>query len=139
DLALGIEAVLPDGQVFDGLKSLRKDNTGYDLKALLIGSEGTLGVITAASLKLWPALRSTATAFVAIADPAAAIRLLERLRSGAADRLSSFELLPRAAIELAVRYTDAADPLDRPYPWYILCELSSSTEEPLQDLLQQLL
>lgn len=139
DLTLGIEAVLPDGQVLDGLKSLRKDNTGYDLKSLLIGSEGTLGVITAASLKLWPAARSTATAFVAIPDPAAAVLLLEQLRSGAVERLSSFELLPRAAIELTVRHTGVTDPLDQPYPWYILCELSSSAEEALQDLLQRLL
>ena len=73
DLTLGIEAVLPDGQVFDGLKSLRKDNTGYDLKSLLVGSEGTLGVITAATLKLWPKMRSSATAIVAIATPADAI------------------------------------------------------------------
>ena len=139
DLVLGIEAVLPDGQVLDGLKSLRKDNTGYDLKSLLIGSEGTLGIITAASLKLWPSVRSSATAFAAIANPAAAIALLERMRSGAVDRLSSYELLPRAAIDLTVRHTDATDPFDQPYPWYILCELSSSIEEPLQDLLQQLL
>jgi len=139
DLVLGIEAVLPDGQVLDGLKSLRKDNTGYDLKSLLIGSEGTLGIITAASLKLWPSVRSSATAFAAIANPAAAIALLERMRSSAVDRLSSFELLPRAAIDLTVRHTDATDPFDQPYPWYILCELSSSIEEPLQDLLQQLL
>jgi FAD/FMN-containing dehydrogenase len=139
DLVLGIEAVLPDGRVLEGLKSLRKDNTGYDLKSLLIGSEGTLGVITAATLKLWPRMRSNATAFVALAAPEAVVALLDWLRSGAADRLSSFELLPRAAIELAVRYTDVADPLDTPYPWYILCELSSSADEPLAELLQQLL
>ncbi len=139
DLTLGIEAVLPDGRVLDGLKSLRKDNTGYDLKSLLIGSEGTLGVITAASLKLWPAPRSSATAFAAIPDPAAAIALLERLRGGAVDRLSSFELLPRAAIELTMQHVGASDPFDQPYPWYILCELTSSSEEPLDDLLQRLL
>jgi FAD/FMN-containing dehydrogenase len=139
DLVLGIEAVLPEGQVLDGLKSLRKDNTGYDLRSLLIGSEGTLGIITAASLKLWPALRSTATAFVAISDPAHAITLLERLRSGAVDRLSSFELLPRAAVELTQQHSRTSDPFDQPYPWYILCELTSSSEEPLEDLLQRLL
>jgi FAD/FMN-containing dehydrogenase len=140
DLVLGIEAVLPDGQVFDGLKSLRKDNTGYDLKSLLVGSEGTLGVITAATLKLWPQMRSSATAIVAIATPADAIRLLGVLKAQAGERLSSFELLPRVAIELTMRHVSGiTDPLTTAYPWYILCELSSAAVEPLADLLQQTL
>src|SRR5579863_10190115 len=95
DLVLGIEAVLPDGQVFEGLKSLRKDNTGYDLKSLLVGSEGTLGVITAATLKLWPQMRSSATAILGLSEPAAALQLLGMLRSAAGEHLSSFELIPR--------------------------------------------
>ena len=140
DLTLGIEAVLPDGQVFDGLKSLRKDNTGYDLKSLLVGSEGTLGVITAATLKLWPKLRSSATALVAIATPADAIGLLGMLKAQAGERLSSFELLPRIAIELTMRHIDGVtDPLTSVYPWYILCELTSAAVEPLAELLQQTL
>ena len=101
DLVLGIEAVLPDGRVLPGLKSLRKDNTGYDLKSLLIGSgRARLGVITAATLKLWPKPRASATAFVAIARPQDALELLGLLRGAAGERLSSFELLPRIAIEL---------------------------------------
>jgi FAD/FMN-containing dehydrogenase len=140
DLLLGIEAVLPDGQVFDGLKSLRKDNTGYDLKSLLVGSEGTLGVITAATLKLWPQMRSSATAIVAIAEPADAVRLLGLLKAQAGERLSSFELLPRIAIELTARYiSGVTDPLTTVYPWYILCELTSAAVEPLSELLQQTL
>jgi FAD/FMN-containing dehydrogenase len=106
DLVLGIEAVLPDGQILRDLKSLRKDNTGYSLKSLLVGSEGTLGVITAATLKLWPKMRSSATAFIAITSPAEAIALLARLRAAAGDSLSSFELIPRIAIDLTTRYID---------------------------------
>jgi FAD/FMN-containing dehydrogenase len=140
DLVLGIEAVLPDGQVLNGLKSLRKDNTGYDLKSLLVGSEGTLGVITAATLKLWPAMRSSATALVAIAKPADALSLLGLLKARAGERLSSFELLPRIAIELTARHiSGVTDPLSAVYPWYILCELTSAADEPLSELLQQAL
>jgi FAD/FMN-containing dehydrogenase len=140
DLVLGIEAVLPDGQLFDGLKSLRKDNTGYDLKSLLVGSEGTLGVITAATLKLWPKMRSSATAFVALATPEAAVKLLALLRAQAGERLSSFELLPRIAVELTTRYISGViDPLSTVYPWYILCELTAAADEPLSELLQQTL
>jgi FAD/FMN-containing dehydrogenase len=140
DLVLGIEAVLPDGSVLGGLKSLRKDNTGYDLKSLLIGAEGTLGIITAATLKLWPRMRSRATALLALSDPDGVISLLGLLREAAGERLSSFELLPRIAIELTARFVEGVrDPLDRPYPWYILCELTSSGEEPLDELLQQTL
>jgi FAD/FMN-containing dehydrogenase len=140
DLVLGIEAVLPDGQVLHGLKSLRKDNTGYDLKSLLVGAEGTLGVITAATLKLWPKMRSSATAFVALASPEDALRLLGLLKTQAGERLSSFELLPRIAIELTTRHiSGVTDPLGTVYPWYILCELTSAADEPLSDLLQHAL
>ncbi|HEY2416579.1 MAG TPA: FAD-binding oxidoreductase, partial [Steroidobacteraceae bacterium] len=111
-----------------------------DLKSLLIGSEGTLAVITAATLKLWPKVRSSATAFVGLATPGQALELLGMLRIAAGERLSSFELLPRVAIELATRFIDGVrDPLDRSYPWYILCELTSSADEPLDELLQQIL
>ena len=140
ELALGIEAVLPDGQVFQRLRSLRKDNTGYDLKSLLIGSEGTLGIITAATLKLWPQLRNSATAFIAVADVSAAITLLASLRAAAGERLNSFELLPRAAIELACRHIpDTRAPLGTTSPWNVLCELSSFVDEPLDELLQNTL
>jgi FAD/FMN-containing dehydrogenase len=138
ELVLGVEAVLADGSVYDGLKSLRKDNTGYDLKSLLIGSEGTLGIITAASLKLWPAVRAHATAFVALTDVTHVVALLELLRARAADRINSFELLPRVAVELTARHIPGInDPLGAPHAWYVLCELSASgADEPLADLLQ---
>jgi FAD/FMN-containing dehydrogenase len=139
-LALGVEAVLADGRVFTHLRALRKDNTGYDLTGLMIGSEGTLGIITAATLKLWPAVRSTATAFVAVTDVAAAVALLARLRESAGERINSFELLPRVAVELAVRQVEGVgDPLSAAYPWYVLCEISSFTDEPLDGLLEQAL
>jgi len=129
DLALGLEVVLPDGRVLDGLTSLRKDNTGYDLRDLFIGAEGTLGVITAASLKLFPALRSIETAFVAVAGPAAAVQLLEHLRGASGEAVSTFEYLPRIAVELTARHVPGvSDPLGRPYDCYVLCELSSSRE-----------
>ena len=140
-LVLGIEAVLPDGSVLNALKSLHKDNTGYDLKSLLIGAEGTLGVITAATLKLWPKMRSSATALVGLASPGHAVDLLCALRAAAGERLSSFELLPRIAIELTARHiSGVTDPLDTPFPWYVLCELTAAAaDEPLQELLQDAL
>ncbi|MFI4914571.1 MAG: FAD-binding oxidoreductase, partial [Steroidobacterales bacterium] len=140
DLVLGVEAVLPDGRIYAGLKSLRKDNTGYDLRSLFIGSEGTLGLITAASLKLWPRQRTGATAFAAIPTVAAAVQLLGMLRAAAADRLSSFELLPRIAVDLTTRHIpNVTDPFDKRYDWYILCELTSAADEPLDEILQETL
>jgi FAD/FMN-containing dehydrogenase len=141
DLVLGLEVVLADGRVLELLSALRKDNTGYDVKSLFMGAEGTLGIITAASVKLFPMVRDRATAFVAVADVAAAVALLARMRSASSDRVSSFELLPRAALELVLRHiAGAADPLGSPYPWYVLCELSGSAAgDALQTLLQDCL
>jgi FAD/FMN-containing dehydrogenase len=140
ELVLGLEAVLPDGSVYDGLKSLRKDNTGYDLNSLLVGSEGTLGLITAATVKLWPAQRASATAFVALTGVAATVELLGRLRAAGGETLSSFELIPRIAVELTVRHIPGViDPLDEPYDWYALCEMTTSADEPLEQRLQQAL
>lgn len=141
ELVLGIEAVLGDGSELHALRSLRKDNTGYDLKSLLIGSEGTLGVITAATLKLWPQPRASATGFVGIEQPEQAVALLALLRSVCGERLSSFELIPRIAVELTVRYIPGVtDPLgSSSYPWYVLCELTSPGDEPLPQLLQDAL
>jgi FAD/FMN-containing dehydrogenase len=131
DLVLGIEAVLPDGRVMDGLTQLRKDNTGYDLRDLFVGSEGTLGLITAASLKLFPPPRSVVTAFVAVPDMAAAVQLLGRLREATGDCVTSFEYLPRIAVELTVRHVPGvADPLGHPWPACVLCEVSSSRDDP---------
>jgi len=138
ELALGLEVVLADGRVIDGLTSLRKDNTGYDLRDLFIGAEGTLGVITAASLKLYPRPRTVETAFVAVRDLTAAVELLARLRSATGDCVSSFEYLPRIAIEFTTRHIQGVvDPLAKPHDCYVLCEVSSSREDPaLRELLE---
>ncbi|MGH6998505.1 MAG: FAD-binding oxidoreductase, partial [Phenylobacterium sp.] len=103
DLVLGLEAVLPNGEIWNGLKRLRKDNTGYDLKQLLIGAEGTLGVVTAASLKLFPVLVSRATAIAAVEDPEAAIRLLVRAKDEAGGAVEAFELMGRRGIEFVLK------------------------------------
>ena len=137
DLVLGLEVALADGRLLSSLGTLRKDNTGYDVKSLFLGAEGTLGIITAASLKLFPKLRAFATAFVAVPDPRAAVALLARLRDASGDRVSSFELIPRIAVDLTSRYIPGVrDPLDAPYPWYVLCELTSSRAA---DVLEELL
>ncbi|MEM6639388.1 MAG: FAD-binding oxidoreductase [Pseudomonadota bacterium] len=130
DLVLGIEAVLPDGTVIDSLSGLRKDNTGYDLKNLLIGSEGTLGVITAAVLKLFPQPVSRQTAFLALADAPAMCRLLADVRRTSGDTVTSFEYIARPALDLVLEHIDgAADPLDAAYDHYVLLELSSGQSE----------
>ncbi len=141
DLVLGIEVVLADGRVIDGLSSLRKDNTGYDLRDLFIGAEGTLGVITAASLKLFPRPRTVETAFVAVTDIAAAVQLLARMRGATGDAVTTFEFLPRIAVELTVRHVPGvADPLDRPYESYVLCEVSTARDDAaLRVLLEDVL
>ena len=122
DLVLGLEVVLADGRVLPCAQALRKDNTGYDVKSLFIGAEGTLGIITAANLKLFPQIHSSATAFVAVPHIDAAVALLAELRAASGERVSSFELVPRIAVELAARHIpEVADPLERAYPWYVLC------------------
>jgi FAD/FMN-containing dehydrogenase len=138
ELVLGLEVVLPDGRVLETLTGLRKDNTGYDIKSLFLGAEGTLGVITAACLKLYPALRSHATAFVAVRDPAAAVSLLGALRSASGDSVTSFELIPRIGVDLTVRHIPGVtDPLSLPSFWYVLCELASPRAgERLDTILQ---
>ena len=126
DLVLGLEVVLPDGRVWNGLRGLRKDNTGYDLKQLFLGAEGTLGIITAAVLKLFARPREVETAFVAVRDPAAAIELLARARSGSGDTVTAFELIGRTPLDMVLRHIPgAADPLARPHAWYVLIELAS--------------
>lgn len=126
DLVLGLEAVMPDGEVFHGLKRLRKDNTGYDLKQLLIGAEGTLGVVTAATLKLFPIMRSRATAVVGLDSPHAAIDLLARAKSETGGGVEAFELMKRLGVEFALTHIpDTREPLDTTPPWYVLIELVS--------------
>jgi FAD/FMN-containing dehydrogenase len=134
DLVLGLEVVLADGRVLSALKSLRKDNTGYDVKSLFIGAEGTLGIITAASLKLFPVPADTATALVGIDSPRHALELLARLRGAAGDQVTSFELMPRIAVEMTVKHiAGVANPLGFDCAWYLLIELSSPN--PNQNLL----
>src|ERR1700678_41748 len=134
DLVLGLEVVLADGRVLQALKSLRKDNTGYDVKSLFVGAEGTLGVITAACLKLFPQPADSATALVGIDSPRHALDLLARLRTAAGDQVTSFELMPRMAVELTVKHVPGvADPLGQNTLWYLLVELSSPN--PRQELL----
>jgi FAD/FMN-containing dehydrogenase len=139
DLALGIEVVLPDGQVWNGLRSLRKDNTGYDLKHLFIGAEGTLGVITAATLKLFPRPMSQATAWVAIPDPLSGIRLLGWLRAVVGDNVTAFELVGRQALGLVVRHIpNAKSPMPDSCEWHLLVELSG-TQAGLSEVLSSAL
>jgi FAD/FMN-containing dehydrogenase len=124
---LGLEVVLPDARVWDGLRGLRKDNTGYDLKQLFLGAEGTLGVITAAVLRLYPRPTASATAWIAVETPARAVELLARLRSQLGDRLSAFELISRSCLEAVLRHAPATqDPLRAVHPWYVLAELADS-------------
>ncbi len=138
DLVLGLEVVLPDGRVWNGLRRLRKDNTGYDLKHLFLGAEGTLGVITAATCKLFPRPRVTETAFVAVPNPAAAVELLAGLRGGTGDALTAFELIPRFAIDgAAALLDDPFDPLGTASPWYVLLEVAGGLPGPsLRDALE---
>ncbi len=130
DLVLGIEAVMPDGKIWNGLKALRKDNTGYDLRHLLMGAEGTLGVITAAVLKLYPAPQQTCTALVAVSDPAAAVALLATVQAALGDRLTGFELMSRWCIAHVIKYFPATpEPFSQPQEWQVLLELTDTMKD----------
>ncbi|MBF9234384.1 FAD-binding oxidoreductase [Microvirga alba] len=141
ELTLGLEVVLADGRVWNGLKGLRKDNTGYDLRDLFIGSEGTLGVITAAVLKLFPKPQARVTAFVATASPHQALRLFERLREGAGDQLTAFEYMPDFGLEIVLKHKPGAvRPLTGRHASYALIELSSPQKDAdLQGRLETIL
>ncbi|HET7204553.1 MAG TPA: FAD-binding oxidoreductase [Steroidobacteraceae bacterium] len=131
DLVLGLEVVLASGDVIHGLSSLRKDNTGYDLRDLFIGAEGTLGIITAASLKLFPPPRTVETAFLAVPGMHAAVAVLARLREATGDCVTSFEYLPRIAVDFTTRHVPGvSDPLGGPWPAYVLCEVSTARDDP---------
>jgi FAD/FMN-containing dehydrogenase len=127
DLVLGLEVVLPDGRIWDGLRGLRKDNTGYDLKQLFVGAEGTLGVITAAVLKLFPRPQARATALVALASPATALKFLSHMQAACGDRLTAFELMSAFCLALVARHYPATRlPFAQGYPQYVLLELSDT-------------
>jgi D-lactate dehydrogenase (cytochrome) len=130
EMALGLEVVLADGRVLNGLSKLKKDNTGYDLRNLFIGAEGTLGIITAATLKLFPKPRAIETAFVGLQSPAQALKLLSIAQNEAAGSLTSFELLAEIAVGFSIRHgIDIRDPLAAKHPWYVLMELSSPRDD----------
>ncbi|KAA3626710.1 MAG: FAD-binding oxidoreductase [Proteobacteria bacterium] len=127
DLVLGLEVVLPDGRIWDGLRALSKDNTGYALKHLFVGSEGTLGIITAAVLKLFPKPLDVQTALCGLDSVQAATHLLSLARARSGDAVTGFELISNFAMEITTRHVpDCVNPLAQTHPWYVLIELSSS-------------
>jgi FAD/FMN-containing dehydrogenase len=137
ELVLGIEAVLPDGRIWNGLRGLRKDNTGYDLKQLFIGGEGTLGIVTGAVLKLFPKPRVTATAWVSMQHLADAITLLGLLREACGERITSFEVVSRTQLDMVFKHIPGTrDPLDGSYAWALLIELCDTMQTDLQSILE---
>ena len=137
---LGLEVVLASGEIWDGLRGLRKDNTGYDLKQLFIGAEGTLGIITAAVLKLHPLPRSSATALLALPDPEAAVKLLQRLREAFGDRLTGFEVMARICLDFVIRHVPGTQDALPGHDWYALIQLDDSAAGAgLQGALEQVL
>jgi len=141
DLTLGMEVVLADGRIWNGLRGLRKDNTGYDLKQLFIGAEGTLGLITAAVLKLYPLPRSKATAWAAVADPAAAVALLSRLHETCGERINAFEIIGDPALQLVLQHIPGArNPLAQMHTWQVLLELTDANDSiDLGEMLEPIL
>ncbi|MDB5596647.1 MAG: linked oxidase domain protein [Hyphomicrobiales bacterium] len=140
DLVTGLEIVLADGRVLTNLSKLKKDNTGYDLKHLFMGSEGTLGIITAAVLKLFPKPRSTETAFIGLTDPDKALALFTMAQKVAGGDVKTFELMPRIGIEFVLRHGPGTrEPLSEPHDWYVLLELASQSEEGLPERMMALL
>ncbi len=142
NLVLGIEAVLPDGRVWDGLRGLRKDNTGYDLKHLFIGGEGTLGIITAAVLKLFPKPSESQSAWIGVESPEKSVALLALMRERLGESVTSFELISRPTVDLLFAGVPGhADPLPAVYPWYVLTEVSGqgapgSLHDPMAAVLE---
>lgn len=137
DLALGLEVVLPDGRVWNGLRGLRKDNTGYDLKSLFIGSEGTLGIITGAVLKLYPAPSGRVTAWAGAETPSQVVGLLTRLQAACGERLTAFEMMSAHCLDLVVAHVSgAANPLAGRHPYYVMLELSDTEPAGLPALLE---
>lgn len=130
DLVLGLEVVLPNGEIWNGLRRLRKDNTGYALKHIFMGAEGTLGIITGACLRLFPEIREKTTAFASLRDLDSCIELLELLRSEAGDSLSSYELIPGIGLGIAITYGDKIiEPLSKRYEWNVIIEFSGTKND----------
>jgi len=137
DMVLGLEVVMPDGRIWNGLRSLRKDNTGYDLKQLFIGAEGTLGIVTAAVLKLQPRPQTTVTAMVAVGNVTSATRLLELIRESCGNALTGFELISHNCLEMVLKnIPGTTDPFAAQYPWYLLIQLSDVNKNLVQDTLR---
>jgi FAD/FMN-containing dehydrogenase len=140
DLVLGLEVVLPDGRVWNGLRSLRKDNSGYDLKHLFMGAEGTLGIITAAVLKLFPRPQTEATACVAVRDPAVAVALLAHLRANCGDRISAFEIISRSSLDLVFKHIpETREPFSDKHDWIVITQLADVLSAPLDEVLHEAL
>ena len=137
DLCLGLEVVLADGRIWNGLKRLRKDNTGYDLRNMFIGAEGTLGVITGAVMKLYPRPRSHETAFAAVPDPQAAVALLSLARELSGNRVVAFELIADIAMQFTIRHAGQRNPLGAVSPWYVLVELADPVAGSLAAVLER--
>src|SRR5262244_3737787 len=138
DLVMGIEVVLADGRIMNLLSKLKKNNTGYDLRHIFIGAEGTLGIITAAVVKLFPRPRAMETAFVGVPSPAAAVKLLNQAQARVGGTVTSFELIVRDVVEFALKHTHGVrDPLARKHPWYVLMEVSSQHGEGLRESVEQ--
>ncbi len=140
DLVLGLEVVLPDGRIWNGLRRLRKDNSGYDLKHLFMGAEGTLGIITAAVLKLFPLAQIEATACVAVRDPAVAVALLAHLRASCGDRISAFEIISRSSLDLVFKHIpDTREPFTSRHEWIVITQLADVLSAPLDEALREAL
>ena len=140
ELVLGLEVVLADGRVLDLMRGLRKDNTGYDLKQLFIGAEGTLGIITAAALKLFPRPASYTTAYVALAHTTHAVELLQRLQEATGNLVTAFELVPRFGVDLVLKHIpETVDPLSRHRGWSLLIEISNPQAFDARGILQEAL
>jgi FAD/FMN-containing dehydrogenase len=137
-LCLGLEVVLPTGEIWDGMRRLKKDNTGYDLRDLFIGAEGTLGIITGAVLKLFPKPVGHQVALAGLASPADALRLFEKASTLCGTALTGFELMPRIGIEFTARHIEGVrDPLPEPHPWYALIDISTSDSAETADVMAQ--